>query len=70
MSQIAFRNSFFAFLAMVLVAVATALVLNTPSEASHASQPPAAADGSEYLPADYETTKVVDARLESDSPSI
>jgi hypothetical protein len=71
MTNTILRNSFFALLGMILVAVAVALLLNTPSEAGHPIQAPAAAygaeDASDYVPADSHEPKVIDARIQSDS---
>ncbi|HVZ29490.1 MAG TPA: hypothetical protein VG839_03785 [Asticcacaulis sp.] len=68
MTQTIFRNGFFAFLAMILVAVGVALILNAPPEPSHAAQPAAADDGDDFAPADSDS-KPIDARLEYDAPA-
>ncbi len=68
MTSTVFRNGFFAFLAMILIAVAAALALNSPSEASYPRQAPAVANsGEDYIPADSDEPKVIDARIQSDA---
>jgi hypothetical protein len=68
MTQTIFRNGFFAFLAMVLIAVATVLVLNAPPTPSQAA-PSAAVEGTDFVPTESDTTNVVDAHIENDTPA-
>jgi hypothetical protein len=62
------RNGFFAFLAMIFVAVTAALALNIPPEPSQAAQPAASADD-DATPADSDDRPVIDARIQSDAPA-
>ncbi len=63
------RGSFFAFLAMVLIAVSAALFLNMPADRSMAATTggdTTAAD-EDYGAAPADSTPVVDARIEADT---